>query len=623
MLPRPRRRWRSRSRRASCGCVRIVDSSHAWSPHGSRCRDSELRHTRRSCERCTTENARLAWPGVVVHLSHARRSAELKVIKTEKRGSPGRERALVHRPFVISRSGPDRYLVERMRRRAEVDGVRARRRARFTCSMRRTKGQADGNPGRAVPMVARALVVALLLASCGPTSSQPTYDAAIDEGRTAANDLLQHGASAVAIALVQRDRVVWTETFGVADREAGRAPSDDTLFGIGSVSKMRATIAVMKLVDRGVVDLDTPLVKYLPAFRMAADGYEGITVRMLLNHSSGFPGTDYRNADIRTPAPAYLDQVLQTLSTSRLKAPPGAMSVYCNDGFTVVGALVEALTGQSYVAFVEDEILEPLGMTSTRYPLAPFPDGTYAKAYADGVARPQEFVNTLAAGGAYSTAGDLARIAMLFLGDGAVGKTRILSHAAVAAMAQDQTIGSFDPVRNESFAFGLGWDTVAQPGLASVGFDGWAKAATATTTERRSSCLRRRSSAWWCSRSPAAARRGRSPSRSACCCARSQRAVESRSSRRLFRRPCRPWRRCRTASSRRSKGSTRREAPSSSSARSRTARCPPGCFPTPAGCRRGFRCSCATTDGSRAIRIPCAPSRSSMRASSASRRSTS
>ena len=87
-------------------------------------------------------------------------------------------------------------------------------------------------------------------------------------------------------------------------------PTDSTMFGIGSVSKMFATISVMKLVDRGVVDLDTPLVTYLPAFRMAAAGYENITVRMLLNHSSGFPGTDSRNMIIRSPVPGYLDQVL-------------------------------------------------------------------------------------------------------------------------------------------------------------------------------------------------------------------------------------------------------------------------------------------------------------------------
>ena len=315
----------------------------------------------------------------------------------------------------------------------------------------------------------------LLVVACGSSSSQPTFDAAIEEGRSAARELLDQGASAVTIALVSPDRLIWSEAFGVADRASGRATTDDTLFGIGSVSKMLAAITVMKLVDRGVVDLDTPVVDYLPAFRMASAGYEAVTVRMLLDHSSGFPGTDYRNADIRTPVPGYLDQVLQTLSTARLKAPPGYMSVYCNDGFTIVAALVEAMTGTSYVEFVQDEILVPLGMTSTRFPLGAFADGTYARAYANGTARPQEFVNTLAAGGVYSTAADVGRIAMMFLGTGAVGSTRILSAASVAEMAEDQTAGSFDPVRNDSFSFGLGWDTVTQPGLAAVGFDGWAK----------------------------------------------------------------------------------------------------------------------------------------------------
>ena len=215
-------------------------------------------------------------------------------------------------------------------------------------------------------------------------SSQPTYDAAIQEGQTAAQELINQGASAVAIALVDDKRIIWSQRFGLADRDTGQTPTDSTMFGIGSVSKMFAAIAVMQLVDRGVVDLDTPLVTYLPAFRMVSPGYENITVRMLLNHSSGFPGTDYRNADIRSPVPEYLDQVLQTLSMSRLKAPPGYMSVYCNDGFTITAALVEAMTGKSYVQFVQDEILTPLGMANTRYPLSAFPAGSYAKAYVNG-----------------------------------------------------------------------------------------------------------------------------------------------------------------------------------------------------------------------------------------------
>jgi CubicO group peptidase (beta-lactamase class C family) len=320
-----------------------------------------------------------------------------------------------------------------------------------------------------------ASVTTFLLASCGKNSSQPTYHAAIQEGQTAAQELINQGASAVGIALVDHKHIIWSQRFGLADRDTGQMPTDSTMFGIGSVSKMLATIAVMKLVDRGVVDLDTPIVTYLPAFRMAAPGYEKITVRMLLNHSSGFSGTDYRNSVTRSPVPGYLDQVLQTLSMSRLKAPPGYMSVYCNDGFTITAALVEAVSGKSYAQFVQDEILKPLGMANTRFPLSAFPTGSYAKAYVKGAAKPQEFVNTLAAGGAYSTADDMARIAMMFLSGGRVGTTRILSSASVAAMAKDQTIGSFNPIHSDSLAYGLGWDSVSQPGLAAVGFDGWAK----------------------------------------------------------------------------------------------------------------------------------------------------
>jgi hypothetical protein len=64
---------------------------------------------------------------------------------------------------------------------------------------------------------------------------------------------------------------------------------------------------------------------------------------------------------------------------------------------------------------------------------------------------------------------------MMFLNRGRVGTTRILSGASVAEMAKDQTTGSFDPIHNDSVAYGLGWDSVSQPGLAVVGFDGWAK----------------------------------------------------------------------------------------------------------------------------------------------------
>ena len=346
-------------------------------------------------------------------------------------------------------------------------------------------------------VTASAITIVFLLVSCaGPSPVQadqrgepgpgrrprpPTYDAAIQEGQTAAQDALRQGpASAVTIALVARRRVIWSEAFGLADREAGKAATTKTMFGVGSVSKLFATISALKLVEKGLVGLDKPLIEYLPDFRMASVDYPKITVRMLLNHSSGFPGTDYRNSETTSPFPEYLDQVLQSLSVERLKAPPGYMNVYCNDGFTLIAALVPAITGKGFVQFVQDEILTPLGMDNTRYPTAPLLDGSYAKAYSNGAVQPQEFVNLLATGGVYSTADDVARLAMMFLGGGTVGRTRILSEASVAEMAVDQTTGTFNPVRSDAFAFGLGWDTVTEPGLLAVGFDGWAKGGDVT-----------------------------------------------------------------------------------------------------------------------------------------------
>src|SRR5206468_12478368 len=94
---------------------------------------------------------------------------------------------------------------------------------------------------------------------------------------------------------------------------------------------------------------------------------------------------------------------------------------------------------KGYVQFGEGAVPEALRVAETLRPPNAFPAGSYAKAYVKGAAKPQEFVNTLASGAVYSTADDMARIAMMFLSGGRVGTTRILSAASVADMAADQT----------------------------------------------------------------------------------------------------------------------------------------------------------------------------------------
>ena len=315
-------------------------------------------------------------------------------------------------------------------------------------------------------------------AAAQATATEPSsrYAATIADGRRAAKALLEStGAPSLSLALISNGRVVWSQGFGFADKATLAPPGPATMYGIGSVSKMLATVAVMQLVDEGLVALDEPLATYLPAFRMHSPGYRDITVRMLLDHSSGFPGSTYGSAMCRTYWPGYPQYVLDTLAVERLKHTPGFLSVYCNDGFTMAELLVPAVTGKTFPEYVQDEIFTPLGMTHSAYPLEPFADGSYAKAYDGDVERPREVLNVLASGGLYSTPTDMGKLATMLANGGVYEGSRILSAASVADMGADQTIGSFSPVQADGTRYGLGWDSVTQPGLKAVGVTAWMK----------------------------------------------------------------------------------------------------------------------------------------------------
>lgn len=311
-----------------------------------------------------------------------------------------------------------------------------------------------------------------------------TCEATIADARAEILKELAEGktkTSAVTVALVDDQRILWAEAFGSIDRTRGLAPTTETLFCIASCSKVIAAVAVMILVDRGLIELDAPLVRYLPDFRMAdGEAYRDITVRMLLNHSSGLHGTHFRNILTIIPVFGYAAQFRDALANERLKHAPGEMSVYCNDGFTLIELVVAAVTGQAFTDFVEKEILEPLGMHHSRFALEPFESGNFAPAL-DGAGRPepQEYVNVYA-GGLFSTPSDMGRLAMMFLNGGRVEDRRILSTDAIAEMARDQTLNlPFNPFTDHYVHFGLGWDGVRQGGLDAVGVTAWFKAGDA------------------------------------------------------------------------------------------------------------------------------------------------
>ena len=320
--------------------------------------------------------------------------------------------------------------------------------------------------------ILNVLLLCIVIGCSSSGSAPPNYSATIAEAKKAASEAMAEcNASAISVALVDGNRVILVES----QEYAGKAVPPETMFGIGSVSKMFAAIAVMKLVEKGSIELDKPLTTYLKEFSMVSPEYRNITVRMLLNHSAGFPGGDLRNGFTNAPFTGFAEQVMDGLKYQRLTHAPGYFSVYSNDGFTMVENLVKARTGLSYTEYVRQEILTPLQMTNSRYPDDYLPEGSYARPYTGETPQPYISLNLYATGALYSSAADMAKLMMLLINGGVSGTTQILSPDSIAAMGQDQTTGTFNPAPTDMVRYGLGWDTVAQPGLKAVGIRGWQK----------------------------------------------------------------------------------------------------------------------------------------------------
>lgn len=269
-----------------------------------------------------------------------------------------------------------------------------------------------------------------------------------------------YGVTSVQYALMDQGEIVVSGQTGKNDSKGEVPLTSDTIYGIGSTSKMFLTASVMKLVDEGKVNLDQPVTSYIPEFKMKDQRYKQITPRMLLNHSAGLLGTSSHNATFYGDNDTLShDTFLDQLATQNLKAEPGAYSVYSNDAFTLAEHLVERVSGLSFTAYIHKHFTEPLKMEHTKTPQDVVNPanmaGIYSPLYKGQL--PQENYNIIATGGIYSTAKDLVKFSQIFTGE----VQGILSNKSVKAMEQKEYQRGIWPEESDSsIAYGLGWDSV-------------------------------------------------------------------------------------------------------------------------------------------------------------------
>lgn len=272
-----------------------------------------------------------------------------------------------------------------------------------------------------------------------------------------------YGVTSLQYAMIYNNEFILSSFAAGTDSRKEEVLSTATPYGIGSTSKMFTTAAVMYLVDKGLVDLDKPVSEYIPQFTMKDERYKQITVRMLLNHSSGFMGSVYaQGPTYNHPDTANHDNILKELSGQMLKADPGAFSVYCNDGFTLAELVVENISKMSFTQFVRLFIIDPLKLQSTFTPQDSFEKSRLAATFVNGIRTPGETFNMIGTGGMYSTAEDLCRFGQIFMDNSGYSPAGLI----LSQKTKDETFSKeyskgVWPVQTDNIAgFGLGWDSV-------------------------------------------------------------------------------------------------------------------------------------------------------------------
>ncbi len=171
----------------------------------------------------------------------------------------------------------------------------------------------------------------------------------------------------VGLAVVEGDKVVYSKGYGVRST-VGKAPvTDKTAFGLGSVTKSLTALGVQLLVNEGKLDLDKPVITYIPDLKLSdAEAQKTLTLRQLMSHTSGLSPAD-TGTQVLVSSSVNRAQFIESLAKIPLVAKPGQAFYYANQNFVLAGLAIEKVTGQTWEDFVAQRIYKPLGMTNASF----------------------------------------------------------------------------------------------------------------------------------------------------------------------------------------------------------------------------------------------------------------
>jgi CubicO group peptidase (beta-lactamase class C family) len=165
-----------------------------------------------------------------------------------------------------------------------------------------------------------------------------------------------------AIGVVKNGKLIYAKGFGVAKLGGTTAITSKSLFHMASVTKTFVATAVMQLSEKGKIDLDAPVIRYLPYFKLNDERYRTITIRQMLSHTSGIPDTVNYNWDKPEYDTGALERFVRSIADQKLVFAPGEKFAYSNTAYEMLGDVIAKVSGESFEDYVQHNILTPLGM---------------------------------------------------------------------------------------------------------------------------------------------------------------------------------------------------------------------------------------------------------------------
>ena len=270
-----------------------------------------------------------------------------------------------------------------------------------------------------------------------------------------------HGIRGLSVAVADENGALWTAGYGHADGSGKRPFDATTISSVGSVSKLITATAVMHLVQQRKVDLDAPILRYLPDFHPRDGGHDvsAVTVRLLLSHHSGLQSDDFKAWSHGTEMPPgyprpYANSV-SLASKTTLCAKPGSVMAYSNLGYSLLGLMVEKVSGKDFASYVREAILDPLGMDSSSFVI----EGRFSSRYARGKRGLRKnvgfpLIRDMPAGAFLTSAEDMGKLLSAVISSANGTKCGPLAPSTQREMWSRQNNGV---VLDLDFTIGLGW----------------------------------------------------------------------------------------------------------------------------------------------------------------------